>query len=151
MPPARIGPREAARMARGGQGLPEFDRGTCPEHLVTRRQLRDRSVSPGGHSPVGILRCARCRYTPQWSCTHRTRAWLYDLRLARPKRTPTLAQERALDQAMAVRQTCPGPCGRRYHHCLPLKTLGTCLECHDGTPADPTTYVPATDTHPLAA
>ncbi|WP_405877996.1 RRQRL motif-containing zinc-binding protein [Streptomyces sp. NBC_00005] len=114
--------------------------------------MRERDVSPGGHGPVGILRCARCRYRPAWSCprTHRGRALLYDLRLARPKRVPTLAQEAALDKAMAARQTCPGPCGRRYHYCLPLKTLGMCLECHDGTPADPRTYL-APPAHQLAA
>ncbi|MFG2352001.1 RRQRL motif-containing zinc-binding protein [Streptomyces phaeochromogenes] len=142
------------RKLRDASGLPEYDRGACPDHLATRRQLRDRSVSPGGHDPVGILRCARCRYTPQWSCppAHRGRALLYDLRLARPKRIPTLAQEWALDRAMAARQTCPGPCGRRYQHCLPLRTLGTCLECHDGTPATPGTYtVPAGPAHHLAA
>ena len=78
---------------------------------------------------------------------------MVSLRLARPKRVPSLAQEAALDKAMAARQTCPGPCGRRYFHCLPLKTLGTCLECHDGTPADPSTYIAPTvpDTHRLAA
>ncbi|MEU3855651.1 hypothetical protein AB0F02_38940, partial [Streptomyces sp. NPDC029554] len=32
---------------------------------------------------------------------------------------------------------------------VPLKSLGSCLECHDGTPADPNTFVtPAT--HALA-
>ncbi|MEU6867766.1 hypothetical protein ABZ924_31795 [Streptomyces sp. NPDC046876] len=52
----------------------------------------------------------------------------------------TLAKEAALDKAMAKRQTCPGPCGRRYFHCLPLKTVGSCLECYDGTPAAPGSY-----------
>ncbi|MET9686787.1 RRQRL motif-containing zinc-binding protein [Streptomyces coeruleorubidus] len=55
-----------------------------------------------------------------------TRAWHYSVDLARPKRTPTLAQERALDQTMAARQTCPR-CRRRYYFCLPLRTLGCCL------------------------
>lgn len=32
----------------------------------------------------------------------------------------------------------------------PLKTLGTCLECHDGTPADPSDYT-VPPTHTLAA
>ncbi|MFC8201533.1 RRQRL motif-containing zinc-binding protein [Streptomyces sp. NPDC057298] len=130
----------------------EFDRGACPDHLATRRQLRDRSVSPGGHDPVGILRYARCRYTPQWSCppTHRGRAYLYNLRLARPKRVPTLAQEWALDRAMAARQTCP-ICKRRFFTCLSIK-LGCCLECHDGTPVDPASYTaPASPAHSLAA
>ncbi|MDT0347535.1 hypothetical protein [Streptomyces litchfieldiae] len=41
---------------------------------------------------------------------------------------PTLAQEWALDRAMAARQTCP-LCHVRYPHCLPLKTLGSCWNC----------------------
>ncbi|MGW0573010.1 RRQRL motif-containing zinc-binding protein [Streptomyces tauricus] len=126
-------------MPRSSAVLEEFDRGACPGHLVTRRQLRARNVSPGGHGPVAVLRCRRCRNTPQWSCTHPGRAWLYDVRQARPKRVPTFAQEWALDRAMAVRQTCPR-CRRRYVYCLPLRTLGSCLECHDGTPADPHSY-----------
>ncbi|WP_331735633.1 hypothetical protein OG379_41305 (plasmid) [Streptomyces sp. NBC_01166] len=129
------------RIPRGACGLPEYDRGDCPDHLLTRRQLRAANVSPGGHGPVGILRCARCRTRPQYSCTHRSRAYLYDVRLARPKRIPTLAQEWALDRAMAARETCPVPtCRRRYRYCLPLRTLGCCLECWDGTPADPADY-----------
>ncbi|MBK3618189.1 hypothetical protein JHN50_26665 [Streptomyces sp. MBT98] len=63
----------------------------------------------------------------------------------------TFAKEVALDKAMAARQTCPGPCGRRYFHCLPLKTLGSCLECYDGTPADPASYVSPLAKHLLAA
>lgn len=68
-------------------------------------------------------------------------AFLYRVDLALPVRPMTLAKEWALDRAMAARQTCP-KCRRRYFHCLPLRSLGTCLECHDGTPADPATYIP---------
>ncbi|CAM5523668.1 MULTISPECIES: RRQRL motif-containing zinc-binding protein [Streptomyces] len=131
--------REVTRVPRSEARLPEFDRRACPDDLVTRRQLRERGLSPGGHGPVAVLRCKACAHRPQWSCIHPTRAWLYRVDLARPKRTPTLAQEWALDRAMAARQTCP-ECGRRYHHALPLKTLGSCLECHDGTPAAPDSY-----------
>ncbi len=139
--PERI-PRSEARLL-------EHDRGATPAHLLTRRQLRARGLCPGGHGPVAVLRCRLCRTRPQWSCTHRTRAWLYDARLARPKRVPTLAQEAALDKAMAARSTCP-LCRRRYHYALPLRTLGSCLECHDGTPADPATYISPAP-HTLAA
>ncbi|AXK34674.1 hypothetical protein DVA86_20495 [Streptomyces armeniacus] len=142
--------RTETRIPREASGIPEYDRDSCPAHLVTRRQMRDRNLSPGGHEPVAVLRCKHCSYRPQWSCNHPVRAWLYDLALARPKRVPTLAQERALDQAMAARQTCPN-CSRRYVFCLPLKSLGSCLECHDGTPADPSTYTTPPPTHRLAA
>ncbi|MFZ3562829.1 RRQRL motif-containing zinc-binding protein [Streptomyces sp. BH097] len=109
-------------------------RGTGPipaTGLATRRQLRALGLRPGGQEPIPA--------PLTWRGGRRT-AWLYRIELALPKRTPTLAQERALDRAMAARQTCPA-CGRRYFHCLPLKRLGSCLECHDGTPADPRTYI----------
>ncbi|MFB8044513.1 RRQRL motif-containing zinc-binding protein [Streptomyces hydrogenans] len=112
------------------------------ESLATRRQLREMGLRPGGAEPVARI---ECRGGKRW-------AWLYQIDRAVPKQPMTLAKEAALDKAMAARQTCPGPCGRRYFHCLPLKTLGSCLECFDGTPADPTSYIapPAPD-HRLAA
>ncbi|MFF4963199.1 RRQRL motif-containing zinc-binding protein [Streptomyces sp. NPDC001222] len=98
--------------------LSEFDRGTVPKILVTRRQLRDIGLSPGGNDgPVAILRCKLCATWPLWSCTHPTRGFLLRVDLAKPKRTPMLAQKWALYQAMAARQTC-GRCGRRFHICL---------------------------------
>ncbi|MFC9131857.1 RRQRL motif-containing zinc-binding protein [Streptomyces sp. NPDC057099] len=123
----------AVRAAVGGRGP------VPPEGLATRRQLRAMGLSPGGHGPVARL---------TWRGGNRW-AWLYRVDLAVPKRTPTLAQEMALDRAMAARSTCP-LCRRRYHHCLPLRTLSSCLECHDGTPADPTSYI-APPEHGLAA
>ncbi|MCP8706278.1 ferrous iron transport protein A [Streptomyces sp. AC04842] len=108
--------------------------------LATRRQLRAMGLSPGGQEPVARL---IWRKGGRW-------AWLYRVDLAKPKRKPTLAQELALDKAMAARQTCP-LCKRRYFACLPLKTLGSCLECHDGTPADPSSYIPPPAAHQLAA
>ncbi|MFJ4980381.1 RRQRL motif-containing zinc-binding protein [Streptomyces coeruleorubidus] len=78
-------------------------------------------LSPGGNDgPVAILRCKWCSYRPQWSCNHPTRGFLLRVDLAKPKRTPTLAQEWALDRAMAARQTC-GDCGRRFFFCLSKK------------------------------
>ncbi|MFY4721450.1 RRQRL motif-containing zinc-binding protein [Streptomyces sp. LaBMicrA B280] len=134
--------REVNRVPRGEAGLPEYDRSTVPEGLVTRRQLRDMGLSPGDNGgPVAILRCKLCATRPQLSCTHPTRGFLLRVDLAVPKRVPTLAQEWALDQAMAARQTC-GQCRRRFYICL-SKKLGCCLECFDGTPADPGSYIPS--------
>ncbi|MFF5788594.1 hypothetical protein ACFY8P_26975 [Streptomyces sp. NPDC012693] len=62
----------------------------------------------------------------------------------------TLAKEAALDKAMTQRQT-RGHLRRRYFHCLPLKTLGSCLECYDGTPANPASYTAPPAPHLLAA
>lgn len=71
----------------------EYDQGACPDHLVTRRRLRDRGLCPGRGPGAAILRCKACWYTPQQSCMHCRRAWFYDLAVAKPKRVPTLAQE----------------------------------------------------------
>jgi hypothetical protein len=81
------------REPRSTATLPEYDRSAVPEGLVTRRQLRALNLSPGGHEPVAVLRCKACAYRPDQACIHPTRAWLYSVELARPKRTPTLAQE----------------------------------------------------------
>lgn len=131
----------------GRDRFPEFCWRAAPDRLLTRRQLRAAGLSPGGHGPVAQLRCRRCTTRPDTACTHLV--WLYDADLAKPKRIPTLAQEWVLDRAMAARQTC-GTCGRRYHFVLSTK-FDRCLECHDGTPADPSTYITAPATHRLAA
>ncbi|MFB7294097.1 RRQRL motif-containing zinc-binding protein [Actinacidiphila glaucinigra] len=107
--------------------------------LATRRQLRALRLRPGGQEPVAQLRCRRCLGRTR-VCTRM--AWLYRVDLALPVRPMTPAKAAALDRAMAARQSCP-VCRRRYRFVLPLKTLGSCLECHDGTPADPAHYAPA--------
>ncbi|MFF7196868.1 RRQRL motif-containing zinc-binding protein [Streptomyces sp. NPDC088197] len=94
--------------------------------LATRRQLRAKRLRPGGQAPVARI---ECRGGTRW-------AWLYRVDLALPIRPMTLAKEIALDAAMAKRQTCP-KCQRRFICCLPLKTLGSCLECDSGIPLDP--------------
>ncbi|MFE6189128.1 RRQRL motif-containing zinc-binding protein [Streptomyces sp. NPDC056465] len=145
---------EAVRVLRSAALLPEYDRGAVPAGLVTRRALRSMNLSPGrNRGPVAILRCGLCATRPNWSCRHPTRGFLLRLDLAVPKRVPTLAQEWALDRAMSARQTCPvATCGRRYVYALPLRTLGCCLECWDGTPADPANYTaPTAASHRLAA
>jgi hypothetical protein len=143
--------REVTRVPRNDAALPEYDRSTVPEDLVTRRQLRDMGLSPGDNKgPVAILRCKLCATRPQWSCRHPTRGYLIRLDLAKSKRIPTLAQERALDQAMAARQTCP-KCKRRYYFCLPLRTQGACDPCEKGFEPSPDTVMTDPDTHHLAA
>ncbi|MEW2267658.1 RRQRL motif-containing zinc-binding protein [Streptomyces sp. NPDC047868] len=75
-----------------------------------------RASRPGGQEPVARI---ECRGGKRW-------AWLYRIDLAKPKIPMTLAKEAALDKAMEARQTC-GTCRRRYFHCIPLKTLGSCF------------------------
>lgn len=124
------------------------DDGTFPVHrwrqappgLATRRQLRAMRLRPGGQEPVARIECRRGK---RW-------AWLYRVDLALPIRPMTMAKEIALDRAMEARQRCPA-CSRRYFHCLPLKTVGSCLECFDGTPADPSSYTLPRTGHHLAA
>ncbi len=146
--------REVTRIPRDQAALPEYDRGTTvPEGLVTRRTLREMGLSPGrNQGPVAILRCKLCATRPNWSCRHPTRGYLLRIDLAVPKRVPTLAQEYALDRAMAARTTCPR-CRRRYDVCLPLRTLGSCDPCAQGYEPTPGTYIiaPPPATHQLAA
>ncbi|MFE5513984.1 RRQRL motif-containing zinc-binding protein [Streptomyces sp. NPDC056529] len=111
------------------------------EVLATRRQLREMRLHPGGQEPVARIECRGGR---RW-------AWLYRIDRALPKLPMTLAKEAALDRAMAARQTSCPACHRRYFHCLPLRSLGSCLECSNGTPADPASYIAPPATHLLAA
>ncbi|MEV7317301.1 RRQRL motif-containing zinc-binding protein [Streptomyces microflavus] len=153
MPRTRRKAREVMRVPRSDALLLEFDRGTVPEGLVTRRALREMGLSPGDdQGPVAILRCRLCATRPNWSCRHPTRGFLLRVDLARPKRVPTLAQELALDRATAARSTCP-KCSRRYFYCLPLRTVGCCDPCARGYEPTPGTYVLTTSpfTHRLAA
>ncbi|MFE2823481.1 RRQRL motif-containing zinc-binding protein [Streptomyces sp. NPDC059271] len=129
----------------GKTPVESYDWRIAPKGLATRRQLRALGLRPAGQTPV-VLRCRKCRNFPDRTCTRPT--FLYHIDLARPVRPMTLAKEKALDRAMEARQRCP-LCRRRYHACIPLRRLGSCLECADGTPADPSTYI--APTHGLAA
>ncbi|WP_326581883.1 RRQRL motif-containing zinc-binding protein [Actinacidiphila glaucinigra] len=120
-----------------GGALPVYDWGSIDrDAFATRRQLRARGLRPGGHDPVAQLRCRKCLGLTR-HCTRM--AWLYRIDLALPKLPMTPAKRRALARAMRARRECP-VCERVYIFCLPLKTLGSCLECYDGTPADPAHY-----------
>jgi hypothetical protein len=132
----------------GTGGFPTYDWKTAPKDLLaTRRQLRAMRLRPGGHDPVAQLRCKDCTGLTR-VCTRP--AWLYRVDLALPIRPMTWAKEVALDRAMEARQTCP-LCLRRFYGCL-SKKLGSCLECHDGTPVDPATVmVRPPSPHGLAA
>ncbi|MFE2090739.1 RRQRL motif-containing zinc-binding protein [Streptomyces sp. NPDC059460] len=118
---------------------PVFKRLCAPSGLATKRQLRGMGLRPGGQDPVAEVETRGPK-----------NGLLYEIAKALPVRPMTLAKEAALDKAMAARQTC-GICRRRYHFVLPI-SLNSCLECHDGTPADPHSYIapPAADHH-LAA
>ncbi|MFD6275011.1 RRQRL motif-containing zinc-binding protein [Streptomyces sp. NPDC060209] len=93
--------------------------------------MREMGLRPGGQEPVARIECRGGRRF----------AWLYRIGLAKPKLPMTLAKEAALDKAMAARQQCPGPCGRRYFHCLPPRPWGPAWSVMTARPltAPPTT------------
>lgn len=100
-------------------GLPAFRFGWAPAGLMTRRQLRERGLCPGGHGPFALL---VWKDDKQW-------AHLYRVDLAAPKRVPTLRQRAALAKAMRARRWCPG-CGRDVGYCVSTR-LGICDRCDE--------------------
>ncbi|MFI6522612.1 RRQRL motif-containing zinc-binding protein [Spirillospora sp. NPDC050679] len=110
-------------------GIPTYPWGLAPEHLVTRRQLAEAGLRPGGQDPVAQVR---------WHSGHRTRragvAYLYDARRALPKRPMTPGRQAALERAMAARRTCP-VCCTVADYCIPT-SVGACNDCAD-QPTDP--------------
>ena len=103
-------------------GLPAFPFGHAPKGLATRRQLRSAGLCPGGHRPVAWL---EWRGGQAWAA-------LFRVDRARAKRTPTLAQRRALLAAMAARRTCRD-CGHDAGFCLPSSTR-RCWGCDPDNP-----------------
>ncbi|MDX2630299.1 hypothetical protein PV381_27755 [Streptomyces scabiei] len=108
--------------------IPVYKRNQAPEGLATKRQLRAMGLRPGGQDVVAEVETLGPK-----------NGFLYEIAKAKPVRPMTLAMEYALDKAMAARQTCP-ECGRRFYGCL-RTSLGICLECHEGTPAHPSSYI----------
>ena len=100
-------------------GLPTYWWRGAPRGLATRRQLRVAGLQP-----------ARQPITAQvlWRGVGGTRtAYLYRTDLARPKRTATPAQLRAVHAALLARRTCP-TCRLVRPYYIP-RSLGECLAC----------------------
>ena len=112
-------------------GLPAFAFGCAPSGLLTRRQLRDRGLCPGGQGPYARLVWKRDR---RW-------AWLYVEDRARPKRTASPAQLAAIGHALAARRVC-AVCGP-VDHCV-RTTDRLCGDCHATGVQPPTAIGPAT-------
>ncbi len=103
-------------------GLPTYWWQGAPEGYATRRQLTARGLRPGGQPVAAQI---------LWLGVGGERAaYLYRLDLARPKRTATPAQRRAIAAALRARRTCPA-CGEVRDYYIP-RSLGECLTCHDG-------------------
>src|SRR5215469_11449977 len=103
-------------------GFPTYPFRGAPAGYATRRQLRAQGLRPGGQ-PV----------TAQILWRHRKQrrvAYLYDLELAKPKRTATPAQRAAIDKALLARRTCR-TCGQVKPYYIPRR-YGECLDCAPG-------------------
>ncbi|MEV0089117.1 RRQRL motif-containing zinc-binding protein [Saccharopolyspora sp. NPDC050642] len=107
--------------------IPTYPWNAAPGYLFTRRQLREAGLCPGGHPAVAQMLRPRKRRP-----TEPLRAWLYDGRRATEKRTPTLAQRRAIqamNRAHRICDTCHRDVGYRIPTTKPLE--GECHDCHD--------------------
>ncbi|MDP9799016.1 hypothetical protein J2S43_007528 [Catenuloplanes nepalensis] len=102
-------------------GLPTFWWRGAPDGYATTRQLRARGLRPGGQPVAAQV---------MWAGIGGTRvAYLYRIDLARPKRTATPAQRRAIRAALRARRTCI-TCGTTCSYYIP-RSLGECLTCAD--------------------
>lgn len=100
-------------------GLPTWRYGRAPGGLVTRRQMRELGLAPGGAEPVA-----------QVVFGHKgreVRAELWERGELVAKRVPTPAQRAALGRALAARCWCPA-CARHVGYCVPT-SLGVCVAC----------------------
>jgi hypothetical protein len=113
-------------------GLPTWPWRMAPAGLATRRQLTAAGLRPAGQPPAGQV----CWFSRRRSPGHRPRtrfALLYRVELAAPRREATQAQLVALAKADSARRTCSS-CGRVLGYVVP-RSLGECLDCHDGRAA----------------
>ncbi|GAA3669121.1 hypothetical protein GCM10022224_036570 [Nonomuraea antimicrobica] len=107
--------------------IPTYPWQMAPAHLLTLRQLAARGLRPGGQGVQAQILWRSSRYRARGGVRA---AYLYDVRFALPKRTPSPAQLAALAKANAARRTCP-TCRRDAGYVLP-RHLGTCLDCAEG-------------------
>ncbi|GAB3982325.1 RRQRL motif-containing zinc-binding protein [Plantactinospora veratri] len=100
-------------------GIPTWWWKGAPAGYATRRQLRARGLRPGGQPVAAQI---------LWAGVGGVRAaYLYRIDLAKPKRTATPAQLRAIRAALRARRTCP-TCGAVRDYCIP-RSLGECIDC----------------------
>ncbi|WP_327048956.1 hypothetical protein OG320_14365 [Microbispora sp. NBC_01189] len=111
-------------------GIPTYPWRMAPAHLLTLRQLTGMGLRPGGQGVQAQVLWRSRRYGARGGVRA---AYLYDVRFALPKRTPTARQRDALAKANAARRTCP-ECNRDAGYVLP-RHLGTCLDCAEGVAA----------------
>lgn len=105
-------------------GIPTWPWRMAPPHLLTLTQLKARGLRPGGQEIQGQVLWASRKARGQGGVRA---AYLYDVRLALPKRTATPAQREALSKALKARRVCPS-CGTDPGYCM-SRRLGVCLNC----------------------
>ncbi len=106
-------------------GLPVFAWGEAPSTLLTRAQLRELGLRPGGQDPVALLVFRHHR-----PYRRETVAELFSVELAALKRVATPAQQAAIERALAARRICRAGCGREVGYYVPTST-GQCWDCLD--------------------
>jgi hypothetical protein len=100
-------------------GIPTYQWRHAPDGYATARQLREHGLRPGGQPVAAQI---------LWHGIGGDRtAYLYRLELAKPKRTATAAQRRAIGRALLARRTC-STCRRLRPYYIP-RSLGECLTC----------------------
>ncbi|MFG2002119.1 RRQRL motif-containing zinc-binding protein [Spirillospora sp. NPDC048911] len=105
-------------------GIPTWPWRMAPPHLRTRRQLAAEGLRPGGQDIAGQVLWHSHRYNAPGGVRA---AYLYDIRLALPKRIPSRRQRAALAKALQARRICPD-CGTDAGYVL-SRRLGVCLDC----------------------
>jgi hypothetical protein len=103
-------------------GIPTYPWRLAPAHLLTFRQLAARGLRPGGQ---GVQ--AQILWRSRRTRTGVRAAFLYDVRLALPKRVPSAAQLAAIGKALRARRVCP-TCRQERPYYIP-RSLGECLMC----------------------
>lgn len=102
-------------------GLPTYPYRYAPEGLLTVRQLRAEGLRPGGQPIVAQI---------MWRHRNQRRvAYLYDRKLALPKRTASPLQQVAIALALEARMTCP-TCKNRQEYYI-RRSWGECADCHN--------------------
>lgn len=100
-------------------GLPTYPYRNAPTEYATRRQLRAANLRPGGQDIAGQI---------LWRHKGKQRvAYLYEIAVAKAKRTATPAQRAAIDKALQARRTCR-TCTQVKGYYIPRR-YGECLTC----------------------